>query len=489
MKIKLTFLKVFLICLPFNSFTQDSINIDTSNIDTSLIDSPHIDTTIIDTSFYISGADDYNLILAVESGYAKEVIRLLNKGFDINYTTADGVTPLMYAVQNQDSVITKILVLNGADIDKKPDSGITALINSVINNNLYITEYLIRKGADINITDSKGNTPLMYAAAYGHFIILDMLLYYEADAEIKNIYGTNALMIALFYGDYEISSRLIETGIDINISDNAGLSAIHYAVQNGHQELTELLADNGADIEAKTLSGHSPLAIAVDLEQFEMVKLLTEKGADVNNKISFSENPVSLACSIKNKDIRNYLLENKGRRNLLPYFNQYIIGLNIDCNFKDLLAAINFGVRDKKYNISLFCGTAVRPRAMRILEQESENLAYQYWERRMAFFAGAEKKVSIIKLKDQLKLGINLVVNELFTFGSYRGSSNKPESRFLFVPETGIFWEDNLFTININYEYLDLDLYKVSPGRVDISFIIRINRRAHKYLPPEIDYF
>ncbi len=462
-----------LIIYSFNSFAQDSIN----------------NASLIDTSFYVPGAIGYNLILATENGYPQEVIRLLNKGADINTTTWDGVTPLMYAIQNQDSFITKILVLNGADIDKKPDSGIPALISSVINNNLFIAEYLIRNGADINITDSRGNTPLMYASAYGHYLILDMLLYYEADAEYKNNEGSNAIMIASYYGDYDMALRLIEAGVDVNSTDNAGLSAIHYAVQNAHHELTELLINNGADINAPTLSGYSPVAVAVEFEHFELVKLLTEKGADINKKISSSENPVSLACNYKNKDIRDYLIQNKGRRNMLPCFNQYTIGLNLNWNFDDLHTGINFGVRDKKYNIALTSGFSIRPFVMRILEKESETLSYQYWERRMAIFLVADKKFSIIKYKDSRNIGISVGAKELYTFGSYRGSSSKPDNSFIFAPGAGIFWEDNVFTININYGYSDFNLYKVNPNRLDLSLHIRINRSRNNYFPIEINEF
>ncbi len=492
-KVKLNLLKIFLFFVSFNCYTQDSIKIDTTIIDTAfyIIDTASfiIDTTIIDTSIYISGAKDYNLILATENSYPEEVIRLLNTGADINYSTWDGITPLMFAVQNQDTVVTQILVLNGADIDKKPYSGIPALINSVINDNLYIAEYLIRNDADINITDNYGNTPLMYAAAYGYYTILDMLLYYDANTESKNKYGTNAIMIASYYGDYDITQRLLEAGSDINLTDNAGLSALHYAVQNDHQDLAELLINSGADINAKTQTGYSPLAVAVEFEYFELVKLLTEKGANVNNKISVSENPVSLACNYKNKVISNFLLENKGRRNLLPTFNQYIFGFNLSWNLDDLITGINFGMRDEKYNISLMGGYAIRPFIMRILDKKTETLSYQYWERRMAFFIGAEKKFSIIKIKNNQSLGISVGAHELFTFGSYRGSSSMPDSKFIFAPKSGIFWEDNVLTIGLNYEYLDFDLYEVDPGRVDLSFIFRINRKTHDYFPNEIDYF
>lgn len=474
MKIQKHLLILLLITYSINGLSQDSISTDTAKID---------------TSYYTKGNIDYNLLLATEKGYPQEVIRLLNKGANVNFKTWEGVTPLMYAVQNQDTNMIKILVLNGADLDKKPNSGIPALINSVITGNLYIAEYLIRNGADINITDNSGSTPLMYASAYGHFIILDMLLYYEAEADRKNKSGTDALMLASYYGDYDIGARLIEAGTDVNSTDNKGLSALHCAVQNGYSNLAELLINNGAGVNAKTHSGYSPIAIAVEQKDLESVILLTEKGANVNEKISLTENPVSLACKHKNKSIKRFLLENNGKRNLLPSISQYAFGMNVDFNLNDFMAGVNMGLHDRKYNTVLNYGYTIRPWRKRVLEDVSETLSYQYWEIRMALFLSLDKKYNIIKFKDQSALGISVGAKELYTFGSYRGSISKPANKFIFAPKSGVFWENNYFTINVNYEYSNFNLYKVNPGRLNLSFVYRITRKKNNYFPKKTDEF
>jgi ankyrin repeat protein len=474
MQIQNRFLFILITLFSINGFSQDSV---------------YIDSTIIDTSFYLSGNIDYNLIIAAEKGYTGEVLRLLNKGADINTSTWEGVTPLMYSVQNQDTGIVQILVLNGADMDKKPDNGIPVLINTVINNNLHIAEYLIRKGADINISDNNGNTALMYGAAYGHFIMSDMLIYYDADLNKKNNSGRDALMVASYFGDYDIAYILIEAGANVNSKDNRSFAAIHYASQNGYTDVIELLINNGADINTKINSGYSPLAIAVEYENQELMEFLIEKGANVNENISFSENPLSLASEYKYKSIKKLLLENKGRRNLWPAFNQYTLGLNFNWNFDDFMTGINLGLHEKKYNVDLVAGFYLRPWAIRILENESEGLSYQYWERRMSFSIGLDKKFDIVKFNTGLIMGISLLAKELYTFGSYRGSLSKPEDRLMFVPGAGIYWSISYFEMNIQYEYSDYDLFNVRPDRFNISFIFKINRNKNNYFPINIGEF
>jgi len=452
-------------------------------------DSVKVDTTVIDTSFYVTGNMDYNLILATDKGYTDEVLRLLNKGADINTTTWDGITPLMYAIQNQDTNLVKILVLNGADIDKNPDNGITGLISAVVADNLDIAEYLIRKGAYIDITDNYGNTPLMYAAAYGYPVMADMLLYYEAGINKKNVSGTDALMIASFYGDYDLTNILIRGGAAVNSQDNNGYSALHCAIQNGYADIADLLIDHGADISCKTNNNFSPIAIAVANNDMVLSKHLTEKGANVNERISLAENPLSLARSNRNKAIKKYLLENGGKRNLWPSFSQYNFGLNFNWNLDDLMTGIEMGVLDTKFNIALKGGLAFRPWSMRVLEKVTPELLYQYRERRTALFLGIYKRINLVKLNNRLSTGIMLGAKEVYTSGSYRGSLEKPDNKMILAPGGGIYWNNNFFGVNLMYEYLDYGLYKISPGRIDISFTFNIGSRTKRYLPKDITDF
>ena len=153
------------------------------------------------------------------------------------------------------------------------------------------------------------------------------------------------------------------------------------------------------------------------------------------------------------------------------------------------MTGIKFGLLDKKYNVAINSGFSIRPWAMRVLEKESAELSYQYWERRMSFVLGIDKKINLINLNDKSALGILLGVKEMYTFGSYRGSLSNPEDKLIFVPGTGIFWSNDYFAININYEYLECDLYEVSPDRFNISFIFKFNRNKNNYFPKEIGEF
>jgi hypothetical protein len=84
--------------------------------------------------------------------------------------------------------------------------------------------------------------------------------------------------------------------------------------------------------------------------------------------------------------------------------------------------------------------------------------------------------------------GIFLGFRECLTFGSYRGSIQKPDTRWLAVPRAGIYWNHRYLNAKLFYEYKKLDLYQVSNGRFNFSFYFNIDRRKNTYTPKYIDW-
>jgi ankyrin repeat protein len=93
-----------------------------------------------DTSYYLLSDNDFNLILAAERGHYENVKSLLIRGQNVNTTTSEGVTPLMYAADRGDIEIVKLLLEYKADVDIQPYNGLTALMSAAINNHLKVAE-------------------------------------------------------------------------------------------------------------------------------------------------------------------------------------------------------------------------------------------------------------------------------------------------------------------------------------------------------------
>lgn len=446
----------------------------------------HAQETSQDTSGYISGDIDYNLIYAADKGYITEVERLLKSGADVNATLDNGVTPLMYATEAGNFDIVKILVQNGANINKVPLNGITALQSAVLNDSLRIAEYLIRSGADINLADNNKVTPLMQAIADGNYYMTDMILYYGADYSKKDAQGTDAMMLAAYLGLMDIAGMLIDYGADVNSRDNKMTTPLMAAVQNGYIDMAELLINNGVNIDDADNSGITALGIAVTYNDIEMTRYLISMGANVNVKFSCAQNVLTIANENRNDSLVNILKQLHCRTIIWPEFSRFIIGWDINWNTDDFLTGIHFGISDRKYNIDLFAAYQFRPFALPVLIKENEFVSYQFREKRGAFSAGIDKKFNLIRTPGNSTFGIFAGINEILTFGSYRGSVKHPETHWLTAPRTGFYLNYYFMNASIYYEYMNLNLYRISNNRIIISFGFNIDRCKSGYKPKSV---
>jgi ankyrin repeat protein len=94
---------------------------------------------------------ELQLIIAADKGDTLQVKQSLQKGVNVNAVSQEGVTSLMYAVQNGNIPMISLLLKGGASPDLKPANGLTALISSVVGGQFEITEMLLRSGANINL--------------------------------------------------------------------------------------------------------------------------------------------------------------------------------------------------------------------------------------------------------------------------------------------------------------------------------------------------
>ena len=89
---------------------------------------------------------------------------LINNGANIDKLSANGLTPLMAAVNNKDQEFVNFLLNNEAIINTKGKDKRTALHLAVVQRDAEMVKYLIqRAGASKKIADDSGKTPLQLA--------------------------------------------------------------------------------------------------------------------------------------------------------------------------------------------------------------------------------------------------------------------------------------------------------------------------------------
>ena len=420
---------------------------------------------------------DDQLLIAADAGDTVKVLNLIKLGANVDAKTWDGVTSLMYATQNANLPMMKVLFRCGADPDIKPANGNTALIASILNATPDLTEFLIRNGASVDLGDNNDETPLMHAIKVDSFYIPDLLLYYGADFDAKSKDGTDALMLASLLGRSQIAEELIASGADINSADNTGNTPLHFASRAGHLDIMEMLIIAGANIEAKTGYGFSPLSVAVVKNNYEASRLLIGAGADVNSRINNSLNPLTIADE-NHFDSLAVMLKNNGSKLILwPWFNQVTIGGLFTFNGDDMFTGANIGLSDKKYNLWASLGYKIRPKSIRVLEPAEGNNYYQYWEQRH-LVSGSLDKAFILKSKTgKGQFGLVAGFEEIVTFASYHGSGLHPRTDFIFSPRLGAVYQSGNVRFRLNYAYMDLNLANMSNNWCSISLELLINRK------------
>jgi len=130
-----------------------------------------------------------SLISAAHFGTYADVEAALKSGTNIDQKNEYDVTPLMFAVNNKDLSIAKLLIEKGANVNAEANGSFTPLFYAVENNRdeiIEVIQLLVAKGADLEHKNYKGQTVLLYAAEMNsNTNVINALI--EMGADIKAI--------------------------------------------------------------------------------------------------------------------------------------------------------------------------------------------------------------------------------------------------------------------------------------------------------------
>ena len=200
------------------------------------------------------------IIGAVWSGDIGRVETLLADGANINETTRNGLTPLMFAASRGEYDIAVTLIDSGANIDAASAekeftftedgpsiiAGVTALMIAIIREDGDIVNLLLEKGADINIEAESDYTALSFAIATGNTHIISQLL--NQDPIVSGKRGVTAISEAVINRNELVVKELLKRGVDADSISTAsdmglGLSNSHLT-SRGDSLLTNAVKEN-----------------------------------------------------------------------------------------------------------------------------------------------------------------------------------------------------------------------------------------------------
>src|SRR5262245_3722423 len=104
----------------------------------------------------------------------------------------------------------------------------------------------------------------------------------EADLSIYSKDGFPLLGLAIFFRHPELAREMIARGADVNARarNTQQVMPVHAAAAAGDVETMRLLLDHGADVNARQQLGHTPLHGAASTGNQAMADLLLARGAD-----------------------------------------------------------------------------------------------------------------------------------------------------------------------------------------------------------------
>ena len=238
-------------------------------------------------------------------------------GWEVNARDSEGVTPLMWAVKNNNAGVCQVLLeLGGADPNAADNRSQTPLhIASASGREDIVKLLLERKDVNPNSSDVGDRTPLHVAAQNGQEGIVKLFLERkEVNPGSSNKFGLTPLSGAASCGHEGIVKLLLELKeVNPGSSSGRGETPLLVAAFNGHEGTVKLLLERKeVNPDARNYDGKTPLLGAAWRGREGIAKLLLErKEVNPGSSNSHGETPLLAAAWGGHEGVAKMLLERK----------------------------------------------------------------------------------------------------------------------------------------------------------------------------------
>jgi len=194
---------------------------------------------------YHSDRDAYNFY---------KIRALLEPGKDLNIVDRYDHTPLIWAIENSEPDIIKLLLSEGANPNAKGIGGSrkSPLHYAAEKNNKNLAKLLLAKGAYLNYTDIFGHTPLDVAVDNNNPELAKYLLIKNAEYNGPKVFWWTA-----YYGHAEIARMLLKWGVNPNVTevDDIEYHPLRAAVTRQNLDVILLMIKYGVNPDKKDRDG------------------------------------------------------------------------------------------------------------------------------------------------------------------------------------------------------------------------------------------
>ncbi len=187
---------------------------------------------------------------AVAAGDAGRVATLIKAGAAIDAKNAAGETPLLIAVQKNQTDIAVVLMEAGASINAQADNKDTPWLLAGASGRTEMIRAMVPRGPDFSIRNRYGGNALIPACERAHVETIKELLTTKIDVNHVNNLGWTCLLEIVILGDggprHVVAARLVlAAGADPNLADKDSVTPLNHARAKGQAEIAELIEKAG----------------------------------------------------------------------------------------------------------------------------------------------------------------------------------------------------------------------------------------------------
>jgi ankyrin repeat protein len=256
---------------------------------------------------------------AVDEDNSAALALLIGAGANVNAVDNDGKSVGARALEQADEKVLELLV--NADVDLTtvdPDDGANVLRLAVAWCNHRLVAKLIAAGCDVNATDAFQRTPchmLLYvdkAKAEGAMQSLALLIAAKANLNIGDQYGNTPLHHATLVGLCECMKMLLVAGANVQATNNRSLTPLHFpndASAVGAIDAMSVLIDAKANVNQGDNVGDCPGHWAARHGRIENLKFLLARGARINLRNHAGKTMLFVAAEARRDDVVAVLLD------------------------------------------------------------------------------------------------------------------------------------------------------------------------------------
>ncbi len=441
-----------------------------------------------DTSYFRNGQDDWNLVESVLRNQPANLLFLLERGADPNAAAEGGTTALMYAAENGDTLLLKILVLNGANIELSQVEETSPLMVAVLNQHFDAAHILLKKGANPDHRDRYGASSLIYAAALNDYSMADLLLFFGATDSLKDHNGNDAIMTAVCMGNMECADVLLQNGIETDSRDKKLNTPLMIAAQQGNTEMIRLLLEYQAGKELVNKSNFTALAHAIKTGETKAVGVLVDSGANVHHLISKSLNLYDLARKQREEDIIKLLKKKGATPTPAPDFSEFGVGWGNSFGKDEHMMQGRIWWQDQKFGYFAESGYDVRTILRTRQVEINDTLIHQYRESRSAWTSGVGKYFTLLTDPTGIDYGFYTGLYGMLSFPRYRGIANRPPAEFNLIPSAGLFLKGSMAGMKAGIERYTFGTIYEGKWKMNITLFVRIPYNNTDYEFKEIRY-